>query len=104
MVFIGSFQKFHAVISELKETGAQCKLYGNMSEVATGARLNFDSAPNNMLRISILAFTSVGTIYCANDIKLSDNDAASAKENFKSLSVTDAKVSYNHDTGVAKIL
>lgn len=104
MVFIGSFQKFHAVISELRETGIQCKLYGNMEEVSTGARVNFNPAPNNTLRISVLALTSVGTIYCGSDIKLSDDYVSTAKDDFKSLSVSDAQVSYNHDTSVAKIL
>lgn len=60
--------------------------------------------PNNTLTISVVAITSVGTIYCNSNIKLNDViEIEKAKQLYQQLSISEADVSYRHESGTVTI-
>lgn len=104
MIYTDDICKFHAIITDLKNSGVSVHLYGNSTECFSGAYAGFDTPPNNTLTIRIVALTSVGTIYCNSFTKLKESETVeNAKQLYNQLSVTDAQVSYSKDSGIVTL-
>lgn len=100
MILLTDIEKFYSMISELKESQIQFKLYGNMEETFTGAYAGFEKPANNTLRIKIVALTGIGTIYCNVSIKLKNTDATElAKRIYSDLPISETQISYDKDSG-----
>ena len=104
MIYMDNFQKFYAIISDLKASGTQVYLYGKADEKFSGAFGGFDTPPNNTFSISIVPLTPVGIIYCNSNTKLKDNvELDAVKQLYQQLSVSEAEVSYIKDSGNVRI-
>ena len=100
MIFMYDFKKFCSTVDDLKSSNIQLKLFGQMEEKFSGSYAGFDTPPNNTLSIHIVALTSIGTFYCQEGIKFKDSDSVeNAKKSFESLSVSQADVSFDKETG-----
>ncbi len=101
MVLIYNLKKFCSIIDDLSSSNISIKIYGNYSEIFIGAHAGFQTPPNNTFSIKFVALTSIGTFYCSENIKLSDIDSIqSAKALINSLSITEANISLNRETGI----
>ena len=104
MIYMDDINKFSSVIGGLKSSGVPVFLYGYEEETFSGAYAGLDTPPNNTLIIRIVALTSVGTIYCNSHTKLKDPEKSeNAKRIYQQLSVSDAHVSYDKDSGTVSI-
>lgn len=104
MIYTDDICKFHAIITDLKNSGVSVHLYGNSTECFSGAYAGFNTPPNNTLAIHIVALTSVGTIYCNSYTRLKEQEVVeNAKQLYDQLSVRNAQVSYSKDSGTVTI-
>lgn len=101
MIRINDFTKFYSIIDDLQKTNTTVKLFGKKQETFCGMHAGLERPTNNFLNITIVALTSIGTIYCNQNIKLSDNDLIeNATKLFSNLNVSECEISLNKDTGV----
>lgn len=100
MIHMNNFEKFCSVLDTFKADNILIKLFGNKHEEFHGAFSGFSTPPNNALHIQVVALTSVGTIYCNQIIKLSNEELVNAASQlFSSLDISDCEISYSKESG-----
>lgn len=101
MIFIKDFEKFQALINDLKSSGAYVRLYVHSSSREVNKTYDFDNEPpiiENLLHIA--AVTSVGTIF----IESTNPDEIKELEQFcKGFTVTEADISCSEKNGMITI-
>lgn len=99
MLRITNFEKFCSIIDNFKASGIQVKIFGNREEIYIGW-LSDKPCKANTLQIRLVAMTSIGTIYCNENIKIDDSELIKQAETLiNSLEIINADVSFGDGNG-----